>query len=326
MVKIDLKDKRILAELDMNARIPIAQLAKKVGLSRQVTEYRIKRMQKDKIIFNSIAIFDSAVAGFNWYRVVIRFSNISRVQKEEFIKYLKENQYTLWIGEVGGNWDMAINFVCRNNFEFNHVFEEMIAKYGVFIKDYEVLIYIDVYDLQRKYILEKRGNRNYIYHEMKYNPKVSLDNLDKKIINSLKDDALKTNFDLATSLGVAPNTIKNRISAMQKAGLLLGFRTLINPSVFGYKSHMLFLEITRLNLNREEELYDYLRSISNVTFLVKHIGKWRIGMEIETKDDEEFHNLSLEIKGRFSDIITDSESFPLFRDHKIDYFPEANLN
>ena len=42
--KLDLKDRKILRELDMNARIPMNELAKKVGLSRQVVQYRIQRM------------------------------------------------------------------------------------------------------------------------------------------------------------------------------------------------------------------------------------------------------------------------------------------
>ena len=48
-------------------------------------------------------------------------------------------------------------------------------------------------------------------------------------------------------------------------------------------------------------------------------------MEIETKTTEEFQDIFVDIRGKFSDIITDFESFPLFRDHAINYFPEGNL-
>ncbi|MBU4308384.1 MAG: winged helix-turn-helix transcriptional regulator, partial [Nanoarchaeota archaeon] len=47
---MDKKDERILLELISNSRIPINQLAKKVGLSREVVNYRLKNLAKQKII------------------------------------------------------------------------------------------------------------------------------------------------------------------------------------------------------------------------------------------------------------------------------------
>ncbi len=160
---------------------------------------------------------------------------------------------------------------------------------------------------------------------MKYNSEVHLDALDRSIIQRLSKDAWISNVQLANEFHVTPNTIKNRIGEMLKNKLLLGFRTFINPFYYGYLSHILFLEINHLNIKREKELSAYLKQLPNVTFLVKHIGKWRIGMEIETKSVEEFQNIFVEIRGGFSDIVTNFEYFPLFRDHVLNYFPEGNL-
>lgn len=326
MPKIDTKDRKILANLDMNARMPITELAKKVGLSRQVVEYRIKRLQKNNVIFGALAIFDSVVTGHNWYRIAFRLMNATKQQKNELIDFLKNHKHMLWLGEIGGNWDLAMNFICKDNFEFNRVFEEIIKEYGNLIMDYEILIYVNVYDLQRKYILQDEKPRNEFFHEMKFNPKIKLDKLDNEIIRELSKNALISNIELGQKLNVTGNTIKNRLNQMKKNKLLLGFRLFINPSVYGYKSHMLFLEITRLDLNKEKELVNYLRSIPNTTFLVKHIGRWRYGMEIETQNIEEFQEIFVDIRGKFSNIITNFEAFPLFKDHAIDYYPEGVLD
>jgi DNA-binding Lrp family transcriptional regulator len=326
MPKIDLKDRRILAELDMNARMPITQLAKKVSLSRQVVEYRLQRMFKEKIVYGAIGIFDTVVVGQNWYRIAFRLLNVEKEDKDSFIAYLKEHKHVLWLGETGGNWDLVMNFICKDNFEFNEIFEQIIADHGAKILDYEVLIYINVYDLQRQYILpECKDERKVLFHEMKYNTAVQMDALDKKIALALTKDAFMTNVGLGKALGVSANTIKNRIDAMKKNKLLLGFRLMINPGVFGYKSNMLFLEINRLDLQREKELYAYLKTIPNISFLVKHMGRWRIGMEIETQTSEEFQEIFVLIRGKFNDIITDFETFPIFMDHALNYFPKGCL-
>ena len=160
---------------------------------------------------------------------------------------------------------------------------------------------------------------------MKFNKKIHLDELDKNIIIELSKNARITNVELARKFGFTANAIKNRIKNMIKNKLLLGFRLFINPSVLGYSSHMLFLEITRLNLQKENELINYLKTIPNIIFIVKHIGKWRIGLEIETKDVQEFQDIFVDIRGKFSEIITDFEIFPLFKDHKACYFPRGAL-
>jgi DNA-binding Lrp family transcriptional regulator len=324
-MNVDSKDRQILSALDMNARIPFTTLAKRVKVSRQVVEYRIKKLEKENIILGYKTIFDSAVVGIKWYRVTFRLLNITKQEKKVFMEYLKNHNYTGWLGEVGGNWDIILNFMCRDNFEFNKIFEEIIATYGKYIRDYEILIYINVYDFERTYIQDIKNKRKKFFHEMKYNHTIHLDILDKKIIQELANNARISNIELARKFKVTPNTIKNRINIMIQHKLILGFRMVINPSLYGYTSHLLFLEITRLNLQKERELLRYIKTIPNIIYIVKHIGRWRIGLEIETQNTQEFQDIFVDIRGRFSDIITDFEIFPLFKDHKLNYFPEGNL-
>lgn len=325
MPKLDLKDRKILVELDLNARMPLTELSKKVGLSRQVVEYRIKRMQEENIILGAKAVFDTAVIGYSWYRIMLRLLNITKEQKTQILTELKSHPHTFWLGEVGEDWDIVVNLICKDHFQFNNLFEEFFAKHSKFILDYEVLIYLNAHDFARSYLTSMAPEREELFHEMKVNPNYHLDALDKRIIAELSQDAWINNIQLGQKLGVAGNTIKNRIDLMTKNKLLLGFRLFINPSVIGYQSYMLFLGMNKLNLKREAELFAFLSSTPQITFAVKHIGKWRIGLEIETKTLNEFQDIFVEIRGKFADIITDFDSFPLFKDHMINYFPEGCL-
>ena len=51
---MDTKNKKILAELLSNSRIPVSKLAKNVGVSREVALYRLNKLIKDKIKTNNI--------------------------------------------------------------------------------------------------------------------------------------------------------------------------------------------------------------------------------------------------------------------------------
>ena len=49
-MELNLKDKKILTELEMNARITHSELGKKIRLSKQVVKYRIEKLEKEKYI------------------------------------------------------------------------------------------------------------------------------------------------------------------------------------------------------------------------------------------------------------------------------------
>jgi hypothetical protein len=105
--------------------------------------------------------------------------------------------------------------------------------------------------------------------------------------------------------------------------VILGYRSFIDLEKVGYESNMLFLQINSLDRERETELYAYLKMLPQVTFVVKHVGKWKIGMEVETKNAREFQKLLIDLRSTFDDLISDYETFPLFKDHRIDYFPKG---
>ena len=102
MVKIDLKDRKILAVLDMEGNIPISKLAKKVGLSRQIAEYRMEKLVREGVINGFYTVFDSCVVGMYWYKVMLRLGAVTVDERKEVIEYFKKRNYVLWLGELGG--------------------------------------------------------------------------------------------------------------------------------------------------------------------------------------------------------------------------------
>lgn len=325
MSELDLLDRQILSALDRDGRVSVAEIAKNLDTSRQLVNTRLKKLEVKNFILGTYTIFDSGILGYNWYRVLFRLLNITKKQKEEFIDYLKQHSKVVWLGEVGGRWDIAVNFACESPVAFNVISEELSVKFGSFVKEIEILVYVDIYDYSRSYLDPENHSRTEFFHRMNEDKLVKLDDLDKKIIGNISTNGRIDNTQLGKILGVSRNTIKKRIDNLIKKKLILGFRTFPELHNIGYQSNMLFLEINRLDRERETELYYYLQLLPSVTFVVKHIGKWKVGIEVETKTDKEFQEILLGIRSNFSDIITDYDTFPLLKDHVINYFPKGIL-
>jgi len=73
MYKIDLKDRKILYELDADCRKSNTYIGKRVGLKKDVVAYRIKRMQDEGIIRNFWTAVNTFKLGYQVFRIYINF-------------------------------------------------------------------------------------------------------------------------------------------------------------------------------------------------------------------------------------------------------------
>jgi len=337
MIKIDKKDKKILSCLDMDARMPVKELAKKVQISREVAEYRLKRLARLGVIYGAYTVFNADAIGYRSFRLLLRLFNLKQEQKQDLISYFEDHPNTWWVASTGGKWDIILNFIAKDSSQFNDIFEEIVARYGEYLQDYEVLIYIDIHDYPRDYIvgddvkdtkgdgrkIKKEGDK-FFFHPMRLKD-IKIDDKELQIMSLISDNAQLSYTHIGKQVGLTRNAVKQRILGLEKSELILGYRLGLHPSKLGYSSYMLLLNINNLKKDREKQLLEYAKVNPNVVYVVKHIGKYRITLECEVKDEKKFYELLLDIRDKFDDILIDFEFFPIFLDHKINYFPVERL-
>src|ERR1700739_2825082 len=61
----------------------------------------------------------------------------------------------------------------------------------------------------------------------------SLDDVDRRILNALHDDARIPNSVLADVVGIAPSTCHGRLRRLQDLGVIRGFYTDVDPAAIG---------------------------------------------------------------------------------------------
>src|SRR5512136_1676871 len=94
MEKIDLKDRKILYELDLNCRQSNTQIGKKVGLKKDVVAYRIKRMQDEGVIKNFWTAINTFNLGYNVFRIYITLQYVNVEKKNEIIQHFVNYENT----------------------------------------------------------------------------------------------------------------------------------------------------------------------------------------------------------------------------------------
>ncbi|MFA7576414.1 MAG: winged helix-turn-helix transcriptional regulator, partial [archaeon] len=94
---LDLKDRKILYELDLNSRQPNVAIGKKVFLSKDSVSYRINKLIENKIITGLITRINATKLGYSFYNVFLKYQNIDLVVENELVKFILTHNQIGWV-------------------------------------------------------------------------------------------------------------------------------------------------------------------------------------------------------------------------------------
>ena len=89
---LDEKDIILLKNIHEDSRLSLTDLGKKLGLSRDAVNYRIKNMIKTGIIKDFILRLNYHLLDYQYTTIMIKFRTISQKRKEEFLQYLYNDE------------------------------------------------------------------------------------------------------------------------------------------------------------------------------------------------------------------------------------------
>ena len=126
---LDKIDRKILDLLQKDATIPVAEIAKKIGLSTTPCWRRIQKMEEDRVIIGRSAILDpqKVNAGVSVF-VSIRTSEHSDVWMRKFSKVVDEFNEVVEFYRMSGDVDYLLRVVVPNIEAFDIFYKKLIAK------------------------------------------------------------------------------------------------------------------------------------------------------------------------------------------------------
>ena len=138
---IDEIDRKILATIYGNARETTVNIAKKVGLTPDAVQYRMKKLNENGFILGYTAWYDSRMLGFDYYKLLIGFRNITSEKEDEFVQYCSEHDDVVFINKTIGSWDIEVDVIVKNNRELHNFICDVKTKFGNIIgKHYSISI------------------------------------------------------------------------------------------------------------------------------------------------------------------------------------------
>lgn len=318
-MKLDLKDKKILYELDLNSRATLNEIAKKVGLSKQVVDYRLKNLIKDDIIKQFYTVVNFSKLGYTQYKFYLKFQNTNVEKEKEVIDYWIQNQNSVWVASCRGRWDLVVSILAKDINEFGEILNNFINKYGIFVLEKDVLITQISQVFTKAYLTEKKEKKKFTYGgEIEH---YKLDNIDEKVLRILSTNARLTILEIMNQLSLTRDVINYRLKRLTKDNLISQYRISINLDKIDYKLYKIIMRLHSLTQEKEKQLITYIASHPHGMQYLKLVGSWDVELEFEVEDDEQLHEILLEIRNKFSEIIRDYDTLLIHQEHKLNYYP-----
>lgn len=318
-INLDLKDKKILAELEMNARINHSELAKKVRLSKQVVKYRVERLEKEKIIQGYNAIVDVNKLGETIYLIYLKLINISSQKEALWIKSIEKNSSVMAVGKNAGHWDLSIVIRCRNNQELDKIFKNITSGKSDKIKEKLVTSEIESSYFNLGLLLKAEDMEN---STSNLQANLSLDEDDEELTKLLAKDCRTSLIDLAEKLSMSPNGVKDKIKRLEKRGIIIGYKTKINYESLGYLHFRVFVRLNNFSDALYKKIKDFLKSNGNVESVSRYLGYSDVDFRCYAKDITNLYKLISDIKDNFLGEVIEIDSIPIFGWEKINYYPK----
>lgn len=113
-VHIDGIDKKILRALIDDARTPILEIARSVGVSGAAIHQRLRKLEKSGLIAGSKFVINPKVLGYTTMAFIGIFLD-KAMNNPDAVKQLKRIPEVLECHYTTGNWSILIKVLCKNN-------------------------------------------------------------------------------------------------------------------------------------------------------------------------------------------------------------------
>jgi Lrp/AsnC family leucine-responsive transcriptional regulator len=150
--KLDKTDIIILQELAKNCRIKNVDLAKKASISEDIVRLRIKRMEKEKIIFGYGITINLASIGLEPYLVELQIEQITKETLAKLQTYVHSNPYIIYCARTIGKYNVILNIHAKNAEHFNEIMLEIRNQFGTLLNNYE--FQLEIKEMKEIYVPE----------------------------------------------------------------------------------------------------------------------------------------------------------------------------
>ncbi|MCX6667409.1 MAG: Lrp/AsnC family transcriptional regulator [Euryarchaeota archaeon] len=325
MTKLDLKDRKILYELDLNCRQSNTQIGKKVGLKKDVVAYRIKRMQEDGVIRNFWTAINTFKLGYQVYRIYINFQYVSSQIKEKIVQHFIDYKNIWAVLSLKAEIDFDVVVWVNDIYEFYQFWNKTLDEFEDYFAKYTISVYVEAFNYRKSYLILDQHEKEdrLLYRTTCSGKSVEIDEIDYKLLNEMAVNARIPLIDLAKKLGCSSQAVNYRLKNLIKNGVINAFRVNVDLPKLGLQLYK--LEIYLKDHKQRNVIWNYLKEKPYCDTLNVAIGWCDLEFELIVENVDQLGKIMDELYSKFPNAIKKQTFWIFEKGHKERWLPELDF-
>ena len=321
MSKIDVKDRKILYELDINARQSYSQIGRKVGLTKNAVANRVKKLENEGVIQNYYTVIDSFKLGYFVLRFYAKFQYTTPAIESEIIEYLKKCKNIFVIDSILEKYDLSVILWVKSIKNFFILWSDILNRYGDYFQDQVLSFFITADSYRSTYLINKyKRESNEIFDVTGCGEIKKINDLDFKILQLIASNARMPITEIAKKLNSTTAQIKYRIEKLIKMDIIQGFRVNINIIKFGYQWYKIDIQLREYK--KRSKIIEYIKTNPYLLCVMTTTGLSHLELEFHLENMNLIYEIMKDIKDKFPNAIKNYSFFSIRQSHKLCYMPE----
>ncbi|MBI4440494.1 AsnC family transcriptional regulator [Candidatus Woesearchaeota archaeon] len=314
IVRLDVKDKKLISLLLANGSLSYSQFGKQIGLSRSNVARRVTLLEEKGVIVGYNAFIDVSKLGINTAFLLLHTQNL-REEKHQLLERISRHPAVFSILELTGKYDTLVAFYYREDEEQDRICEDILTL--VIPRDFYIST-VNILFPPIDYIGElfpKTAYSRINQEDGEYNA----DEHDVKILRILSENFRTNKVEIAKKLGISREMIYYRTKRLFSSGIIAKFQTTIDPFSLGLEPYFV-----RLKLSRPTQRANLIKFFSDTKRCNTILSSAQEIMTfIHLKSHKEFITFENKLVSLFREQILEySFEYVLFQ-HKLEWFTQS---
>ncbi|MCH7535225.1 MAG: AsnC family transcriptional regulator, partial [Bacteroidetes bacterium] len=296
---LDLIDRKLLYELDLNSRQSYKEIAKKLRIAKETARFRINRLVERGYIKNFITTMNTSHLNRFYYKLFYKFHKTHPQIDQQIVSFLQNYKSVAYFASTEGRYDLTFLILAKDMRDLYQFLVPFREKFGDYILEQEILTMPAVHRFNFRFFHEKGKLLHTKYPVELKEPKI--DSIDYQIVKELAKNSRITLIDLAKKTGTETNVVKYRIRKLKKQKIIGTHVLDINFEKFGLQHFQINFSLK--NHSMIDQIINYVAQNPKATFATVTLGKYDLAVEFVVQTVKELREILNDIKEKFSEHI-----------------------
>ena len=318
---LDLLDRKIMHELDLDARASASQIARRLRKSKETVNFRINRLVSEGYIKAFYSIFNTSLLGWTYYKLYVKFKDMTPAQEGEFFEYVSAQPHVAYLARLEGYYDCVFLVMAKSISQMSRFMAPFMKKYGDYISQKDLVTFITAHRFNQKFLFA--GNRR---EDWTYSPELGsypLDSVDKKLLSALSNDARASLLELSKKIGVDSGTVQYRMQKLKRDNVILAFVSAPDFDKLG-------LQFIQINISMKDptaikQAISYFDSTNRCLYAGELLGKFDIMIEIHVESGAQLREILDKFREKFVGKYSDYDVSTVTHEYVVIWSPISEL-